>query len=91
MIRDKEKADGRSFIVEIYWKTPMVRVCSPKKSATPKSFIVSINARAKPAAMPGRAMGMHILKKHCQGVFPIVFAASINLAEKFIMAILVSR
>jgi hypothetical protein len=41
--------------------------------------------------MPGRAMGMHILKKHCQGVFPIVFAASINLAEKFIMAILVSR
>ena len=90
-MRDKEKADGRSFIMEIYWKTQIVSVCSPKKSATPKSLIVSINASAKPAAIPGRAIGRHILKKHCHGVFPIVLAASINLAEKFIMAILVSR
>ena len=36
----------------------------PKKSATPKSFTVSIKTNASPAAIPGRAMGKPILKKH---------------------------
>ena len=64
---------------------------SPKKEATPKSFIVSIRANANPAIIPGADMGIPILRKHSYGDLPIVLPASIYLADRLIMEILVKR
>ena len=57
------EAPDKLFIPSHTLKTPKVNVSSAKYSTVPKSDTVSINTRAKPAMIPGRASGKATLKK----------------------------
>ena len=57
-------------------KIPIVRVCTPKKSTTPKSLTVSIITMAEPAAMAGRASGRPTRQNSDTGPAPSARATS---------------
>ena len=56
-------AAGRLFMPSQTLKMPSVMVSMAKYSTAPNSEIVSINTRANPATMAGRASGSATLKK----------------------------